>query len=187
MNKKILITVVGISMLLFGCSSSNSQTQATATPTPSQQNSEANPLLSTFDGNTMILTDPVLYEYLQGKNKVQAAATATVDAAAQKKIGATVKLSKSSKYGIDGQVTIISTGTIRFTNFSYNGGCGALTAKLTIKPSEKVIAILSPSFSTPISSQSVDFSIPSSVSLLQFDSITLFCQNKEDSVSSAEF
>ncbi len=180
--------MLALSFLLFGCSAKK-EAAATTTPTPDQQNSEVDPLLEKrgFDGNSMIVTDPVLYEYLQSRNtSASAAATATVDAAIQKKIGTIESFSKVSKYGISGKINVISSDTIRISEFNYNGGCGSLSIKLTLSTNNNTaLATVSPIISTARTSDTFDITVPSNLTLVKFDQVSLYCQGKEDPVSSA--
>lgn len=187
-KNKFIILLVLVSFSLYGCSAKQ-EASATATPTPDQQNSEVDPLLEKrgFDGNSMIVTDPVLYEYLQSKNtSVGATATATVDAAIQKKIGTIESFNKVSKYGISGKINIISSNIIRIQEFNYNGGCGSLSIKLTLSSNnDNALATVSPIITTARTSDTFDITVPSNLTLVQFDQVSLYCQGKEDPVSSA--
>lgn len=173
---------------MFGCSSKDTTT-AQVTPTPNQQNSEVDPLLSKkgFDGNMMILTDPVLYSYIQGKQTSATSTTTTIDPTIQKKIGTLAQFAKISKYGLSGRAEIVGAQLIRITEFNYNGGCGALTTKLTLlSANNDAIATVEPTISTPQSNTSFDITIPNNITLIQFDAISLYCQNQQEPVSSVE-
>lgn len=187
-RNNFVVLTLALSFLLFGCSAKKEAT-ATATPTPDQQNSEVDPLLEKreFDGNSMIVTDPVLYEYLQSRNaSAGATATATVDAAIQKKIGTIENFGKVSKYGISGKINVISSNTIRISEFNYNGGCGSLSIKLTLSSNNNTaLATVSPIISTARTSDTFDITVPSNLTLVKFDQVSLYCQGKEDPVSSA--
>jgi hypothetical protein len=134
----------------------------------------------------MIVTDPVLYEYLQSRDSsVSADTTATVDPAIQKKIGTIESFDKVSKYNLSGKINIISSNIIRVSEFNYNGGCGSLSIKLTLTSKDTPLATVSPIIATARTSDTFDITVPSNLTLIQFDQVSLYCQGKEEPVSSA--
>jgi outer membrane biogenesis lipoprotein LolB len=186
-NRLVVLAVV-LAFSLFGCSSSK-EVDTAATATPNQQNSEVDPLLEKrgFDGNSMIITDSVLYDYLKSKEtSVSASATATVDPAIQKKIGTIESFENVRKYNISGKINIISSNTIRISEFNYNGGCGSLSIKLTLSTSKNTaLATVSPIITTARTSDTFDITVPSNLTLVQFDQVSLYCQDQDDPISSA--
>ncbi len=177
-----------MSFSLFGCSPQK-QDDTAATTTPNQQNSEVDPLLEKrgFDGNSMIITDPVLYDYINSKKtSTVASATATVDPAVQKKIGTIESFDKVRKYNISGKINVISSDTIRISEFNYNGGCGSLSIKLTLSSNKNTpLATVSPIISTARTSDTFDITVPSNLTLVKFDQVSLYCQGQDEPVSSA--
>lgn len=186
-NRLVILAVV-LSFSLFGCSPQK-QDDTAATTTPNQQNSEVDPLLEKrgFDGNSMIITDPVLYDYINSKKtSTVASATATVDPAVQKKIGTIESFDKVRKYNISGKINVISSDTIRISEFNYNGGCGSLSIKLTLSSNKNTpLATVSPIISTARTSDTFDITVPSNLTLVKFDQVSLYCQGQDEPVSSA--
>jgi hypothetical protein len=187
-TKRLVMLIILVSVSLFGCSPQK-QDSIAETATPNQQNSEVDPLLEKrgFDGNSMIITDPVLYDYINSKKtSAVASATATVDPAVQKKIGTIENFQKVNKYNISGKINVISSNTIRISEFNYNGGCGSLSIKLTLSSNKNtILATVPPIISTARTSDTFDITIPSNLTLVKFDQVSLYCQGQDEPISSA--
>lgn len=179
MKKILTVSMLSLLLLLSGCSSK----KTTSTATTSTQNnstaelSDLDPLLQKTGYERKQLTDPALYDYLDNVQQAEAINLPTdqLQEYIQKKIGKVVVLPKSTKYGLEGTIKIASSDTIQVTNFSYNGGCGALTISLvnSAVPSKQIANVKE--FSTPVSSVGFDIQIPSNLSLIKFDSVAAYC------------
>jgi hypothetical protein len=184
---KKIIPLILISIIFTGCSSGNTaKTAATATATANRDITDSDPLLETtsYGSNIMILTDPVLYNYLKANNPSSATSEIVVDEQVQKLIGKTYKIKDATKYGLSGILTVASSTTLKLSAFNYNGSCGSLIFKAIIAASKKEAATFGETVTTPQSNASLDLKIPTSVDLTKFDQVDIYCQGVTKSISS---
>ena len=190
MGKKILlVSAVVIFMFLAAGCSSKPETASQTSNTSSQQLSDVDPWLKTVGFARLQLTDPILYAYLQTSGVAQTTQISNLSLLEQKRVGQTANFTKSSKYNISGVAEIVSSRSIAIKSFSYNGSCGAIYIRLAMSNAPgKTLATLK-TVSTPISSDNGNFSltIPSNISLIQFNQIVVLCPDKENPVSTASF
>jgi hypothetical protein len=186
-KKTLLITsMVTLAFLLAGCSS-NKQA-ATTTTTGTTEISDIDPILSKTGFVREQLTDPALYDYREKANLgVGQIVTTGGSSEEQKKVGRVANFQKSQKYAISGTSRILATDQIEIKSFSYNGGCGPLILGLTNSSNETQILAKVKEISSATSSSDFNISIPSNISLIQFDSIGVYCPTKEEPVSMATF
>jgi len=186
MKKAVFITICALALVATGCSSSTPQTTAPTAASPVAQTDEINPELKNVKFVREQLTDPDLYSFKQSNNfGTSVGSTSNLNSDEQKKVGLTTKFSRSSKYGIEGIAKIVSADTVRLDSFSYNGGCGNLIIALTNQNNLQNYVAKIKTISTPVSAASYD--IPISISLIKFDSISAYCPENEDPVSTASF
>lgn len=185
----VFMLVLGVSVLATGCSRAPAtSTQATVTTSPVTEISEIDPLLKQKSFVRLQLTDPALYGYSQTSNSdngtvLQSSGTVL----GQEKIGFSGTFTQNDDFGIAGIAQIIATDKITVKNFSYNGSCGALTISPTTGDNQaKQLANLK-TITTPVSQAQFDLTVPSNISLIQFNMLALYCQGKQTPVSSATF
>ncbi len=187
MKKITLITIFVIGILVSGCSRQTAQNPASTTPTPSNTDDQQ---ISTELKNVKFireqLTDPDLYNFLQASDMGSGVGkTTNLNSDEQKKIGLIGKFTKSTKYGFSGTAKIISADTIRLDTFSYNGGCGNLIIALTNQNNLENYIVKVKTISTPVSSVTMD--IPINISLIKFDSVSAYCPDNSQPISTATF
>jgi hypothetical protein len=184
--KKIL-PIVALSILFVGCSSGTpTSTSATATATANRNISDSDPLLETtsYGNDTMILTDPVLYNYLKENTSSSTGSQIVVNSQIQSLIGKTYKIKDATTYGLTGILEVASSSTLRFSAFNYNGACGSLIFKAIIASPGKEVATFGETVTTPLSNSSLDLKIPASIDLTKFDQVSIYCQGVAKSISS---
>lgn len=105
----------------------------------------------------------------------------------QAKIGKIINF-RYPRYGISGNAQILSPTKIKIQNFNYSGGCqNRLILYLTRAnlPTE-IVAILTP-INQPQNNVSFDVNLPSSLDLLDFDSLAIRCEGQQEPVAVANF
>jgi len=191
MMKKILVPILLVlALVLTGCSN-KSATTTTEQNLGEREISEVDPWLKSKGFVREQLTDPALYSYnktssLGGSFSSQ---ESNLSALEQKKIGATSNFAKSTKLGLQGTAKITAYNKIAISSFSYNGSCGAIILALTMSNDAKRHLADLKTISTAISTDNGNFelTIPSNISLIQFDALSIFCPNDEKAVSTAPF
>lgn len=188
MKKYILIAFAFSAILLSGCNRQN-PVAAQTTPTPTQNTADESQISTELKNVKFVraqLTDPDLYNFIQSKNLgTTIGQTNNLNSDEQKKIGLIGKFSKSTKYGISGTAKIISADTVRLDTFSYNGGCGNLIVALSNQNNLQNYIAKIKTISTPVSQVTMD--IPINISLIKFDSVSAYCPDSQDPVSTANF
>jgi hypothetical protein len=191
MMKKIYLLMLLFPMVLVGCSSKTPSTADTTTSSNqnnSQEISDIEPTLKQTGFVRMQLTDPILYSYLQATNKGAGdfLKSGSAGQAELAKVGRQGSFAKKQKYGISGIVEIVSTNKLSFKSISYNASCGTITFNPTIssnttKPFASIYSI-----DTAVTGLNFEAPLPSTLSLTQFDSVSIFCSNKpEEPISTA--
>lgn len=188
--KKYSLLLIMFSIILTGCSSNNTTKApiATATATANREISDSDPLLETasYSENIMLITDPILFNYLKSKDGTTTGGTNVINTQIQDKIGKTFKIKSVSKYGLSGSLSIVTDRLIQLNNFNYNGSCGSLIFKALISSSSKEVGTFSETVTTPLSNFIVNLNIPDSLDLTKFDEVDIYCQGIEKAISSAK-
>ncbi|CAM2069603.1 DM13 domain-containing protein [Sulfidibacter corallicola] len=100
----------------------------------------------------------------------------TVTAAEDPRIGTVATLRNSATYGISGRAVIVDERTIRLENFSYNGGGPDVRVYLGLNNDFVNGPIISDSLSgTVFNNETLELTIPESVSLDDFNAISIWC------------
>ncbi|MCX6809474.1 MAG: DM13 domain-containing protein [Candidatus Berkelbacteria bacterium] len=187
MKKILLVAILGVCVLLTGCSGSSKTPTATQTKATTQDIGAVDPLLTQQGFVRQQLTDPALFDYVEkAGNNIPIVTSQTSNSSAQKKIGLVANFQKTQKYGLQGVATVLSAETIQVKDFSYNGGCGPVKLGLTISNNATQILASVKEISQPVSKTSFDLAIPQNLTLAQFDTIAVYCPDNEDPVSSAD-
>jgi len=185
MKKIILLASLVLAFVLTGCSG-ESQQQATPTTSTSEEIS-VDPELTQKGYYRDQLTDPALYDYLNKQSGGVINPGTVVADDRSDKIGKTSTFDKNRKFGISGIAKIISENKIKVSSFNYNGSCGPIYLGLAIRnSSDRPIAKLK-EISVAQSDSSFDLTIPSNISLIQFEILGVYCPSQEEPVSSANF
>jgi len=191
--KKILLVLVFVSspFLLAGCSSNNTATESQNVSTDSgQEISDIEPTLKQTGFERIQLTDPILFSYLDTneKNGEDFLQEGSMSKAEQEMVGKQANFSKKQKYNISGLVQILSTSKLAIKSFSYNGSCGVITINPTISNNLKNPFASIKAIQSATSNANYEVDLPSNLSLVQFDSVSIFCSNEpEEPVSTAYF
>lgn len=187
MKKVLTLTFLAFALALAGCS--NKAPTTTEQTLGEREISEIDPWLKTKGFVREQLTDPALYSYNKTSSTQDSFSTqqSNLSALERKKIGSTSSFSKSTKYGIKGTAQINAYNKITVSSFSYNGSCGAIVLALTMSNDAKRHLVDLKTISTAVSSESGSFelNIPSNISLIQFDALSIFCPDDESAVSTA--
>lgn len=189
-NKAYLLIVLA-PLVLTGCSSKSSNTTSTSSTlsqNSGQEISDIEPTLKQTGFVRQQLTDPILYSYLQATNKgsTEFVQGGNLAQAALARVGRQGNFSKKQKYEFSGIVQIVSVDKLAFKSITYNGGCGLISFNPTnstnfTKPFSSVYNLQS-----AVSGANFEASIPSTLNLTQFDSISVFCSNNpEEPISTA--
>lgn len=192
MRKAVLIVIVSMAGLgLNGCSNSNNTASTTTTSVAQGELSNADPWLQSKKFVREQITDPALYAYLSssGLGNVSSQTRSNLTSEEQNKIGKIAVFTKSSKYGISGSAEIKATDVIDIKNFTYNGACGTVSFNISASNAiDKPVATLkSITNAVPANSGNFSLTIPSNISLIQFNNVNITCQNVESPVSQAIF
>ena len=186
MKKIVLIAILGVCVLLTGCSGSSKTATSTQTKTTTQDVDAIDPLLSKKFVRVQ-QTDPALYDYVEKTgNNIPIITSQNSNSTAQKKIGLVSNFQKTQKYGIQGVVTVLSAETIQVKDFTYNGACGPAKLGLTISNNTAQILASVKEISQPVTKTSFDFTVPQNLNLAQFDTIGIYCPDSEEPVSIAD-
>lgn len=184
MKKIFFMLVLFFSFVLTGCSGPN---QTVPTETTSEELSEVDPGLKEKGYVRNQLTDPALYDYTNKQSGGVSNPGTVVPAAGAEKIGKTSNFNKNRKFEISGTAQILSESKIRVSSFNYNGGGGTIYFGLAIaNSSDKPLAKLK-EITTAQSDISFEMSIPSNISLDQFEVLGIYYNSEEFPISTANF
>lgn len=188
MKHLVPLLVIALAFTLTGCSGGSSDKSTTeSAPTASEEVSDVDPGLTQKGYERDALTDPALYDYVNKQSGGVSNPGTVVNSGGSDKIGKTSPLDKNRKYNLSGVAQIISDNKIKITSFNYNGSCGPIYIALAIKnSSDRPIAKLK-EISVAQSNSSFDVTIPSNISLIQFELLAVYCQSQKEPISSASF
>jgi hypothetical protein len=180
--------VVGAVLLLTGCSKTPQIINTTPERTKVSELLDGSGSTPATDITLIELTDPALFSFLKTNSEYQMPSSSrNLLPGEEKKVGKLVKMTSNSKHKTSGsmQIDLGENGYIlKVTDFSYNGACGPINFGLSVKSTPMVPIYSYPSIPGAVSAQSYDYIIPSTINLLQFDSVTLYCQNDKKTPSS---
>jgi len=186
MKKLIFIIISVLAILLTGCSGGSEQTVTQETST-SEEISNIDPGLTQRGYYRDALTDPALYDYVNKQSGGVVNPGTVVASGGSDKIGKTSTFDKNRKLEISGIAQIISENKIKVSSFNYNGSCGPIYLGLAVtSSSSRPIAKLK-EISVAQSDSGFDLTIPSNISLIQFEILGVYCSSQEDPVSSVSF
>lgn len=186
MKKAVLFYAIVLSFVLTGCSG-GSESTTTQQPSTSEEISDIDPGLTQKGYYRDQLTDPALYDYVNKQSGGITNPGTVVTNGGSDKIGKTSTLDKNRKLEISGIAQIIGENKIKVSSFNYNGSCGPIYLGLAIRnSSNRPIAKLK-EISVAQSNSNFDLTIPSNISLIQFEILGVYCSSQEDPVSSASF
>ena len=188
MKKLMPLFIVALALTLTGCSGGSSNESSTQSArTTSEELSDIDPGLTERGYERDAQTDPALYDYLDKQSGGVSNPGTVVSGGGSDKIGKTSPFDRNRKYDLSGIAQIISENKIKITSFNYNGSCGPIYLALAIKnSSDRPIARLK-EISVAQANSSFDVTIPSNISLIQFELLGIYCQSQEDPISAASF
>jgi len=185
MKNVIFVMLVALAFGLSGCAGGTSN--SATTPTTTSEEISSDPELTKVGYVRDELTDPALYDYLNKQSGGVSNPGTVVASGGTEKVGKTATLSINRKYEISGVAQIISDNKIRISTFNYNGSCGPIYFGLAIRNSaDRPIAKLK-EISVAQANSSFDLTIPSNISLIQFEMLGVYCETQEGPVASADF
>jgi len=188
MKKTLIVAVVLMGPVLFGCNKAKEVVTST-TPTTSKILQNAND--SSAPIQRLELTDPVLYEYLTQSGIVTGFSNASANLpTGSQKLNKLVQIGEDTVNKINGTMQIVSSGNIyliKVANFNYNGKCGQITFALGVNSLPKSPIHEFTPISGPQSNAQFELQIPSSIDLIQFDTVNIYCPDQEMPVSRTRF
>lgn len=184
----MVLALVVLVPFLSGCSKSGNTSTNTGTATDTKVTLENTDVVDYEPAQRLSITDPALASYLDDKQYNQSTGDLpTISNDERQKIGIIAQISKSSKYGLSGVAQIVSKETIALKGFSFNGACMPLSIYLTRQNQTNKPLIKVKEVSAPVTNTSINIDIPSNIPLTTFDSLSFYCPDNTDPISSAYF
>lgn len=176
-----------MSLVLFGC---NKAPQVTSTPTPTSSKIIQNTNDSSVPIERLELTDPVLYHFLSQSGTLSKTDTSSNLPSGSQKLNKLLGISTDRTNGINGLMQIIRSGDayiLKISDFSYSGKCGQITFGLGVNRSQtEPVHRFSPTSGAQTKAE-IEFQIPSSLGLIEFDSMNIYCGDRDIPISRTQF
>lgn len=173
--------------VMFGC---NKAPQATSTPTPTSSKIIQNTNDASAPIQRLELTDPILYHFLSQSGKLSNTDTSSNLPSGSQKLNKLLQISTDRVNGISGLTQIIRSADayiLKISDFNYNGKCGQITFALGVNRSQtEPVHRFSPTSGAQTKAE-IEFQIPSSLGLIEFDSMNIYCPDQKIPVSRTQF